>query len=225
MGNGLLPPTYFLAGEELRINSEESVRDLGIQIDASLSFRPHVAKAIAKARRSAGFILRSFRYSNAETFGRLFKSYVRPVLEFGSQLFNGRYAADSSALERVQKWYTRRVFRKLGLPTADYEERMKIMKLEKLDLRRDLQDISFTHQCGDQSHFCPQISFAPTTERYPLSHSQRLVTEQRPKAQRRFYFPNRVAKLWNKVPAKWIKLKKQSFIPKARALVGLPVRE
>ena len=111
----------------------------------------------------------------------------------------------------------------MGFPKATYEARMEALKLERLDLRRDLLDLNFTHQCAGRQQFCPELEFAPSTARYPLSHSHRLKADRKPIAQRRWFFPNRVARNWNALPERWTKLRREAFSQKARSLLGLPV--
>jgi hypothetical protein len=72
-------------GEEctIELNESEVERDLGVMVDNGLSFKNHVAQAAAKANKIVGIIRRTFDYLTPETFVQLYKSLVRPVLEYG----------------------------------------------------------------------------------------------------------------------------------------------
>jgi hypothetical protein len=52
-------------------------------IDNKLSFKQHVSQATSKANRTVGIIRRSFTCLTEKTFVTLYKSLVRPTLEYG----------------------------------------------------------------------------------------------------------------------------------------------
>jgi len=54
-------------------------KDLGIWIDDKLKFHEHTSVTITKANRILAIIKRSFN-ANVNTFLRLYKAFVRPVL-------------------------------------------------------------------------------------------------------------------------------------------------
>ena len=61
----------------------ESEKDLGVVVDNKLSFKQQISQSTAKANRIVGLIRRSFDYLNERIFVTLFKSLVRPLLEYG----------------------------------------------------------------------------------------------------------------------------------------------
>jgi hypothetical protein len=56
------------------------------------------------------------------------------------------YDKDIVLLERVQRTYTRRVFARCSIPPCPYEDRLKIMGLVKLDVRRLFMDLTLTYK-------------------------------------------------------------------------------
>ena len=68
------------------IIKSDSVRDLGIIISDSLRFTNHVDLITSKANFRTNLILRSFSTSDILTQSKLFKTYVRPILEYASQV-------------------------------------------------------------------------------------------------------------------------------------------
>ena len=68
----------------IKINNTESEKDLGVPIDKSLNFRQHILPKIKKAIRNLGIINRTFTYMNKSMFFALYKSLVRPHLEYAS---------------------------------------------------------------------------------------------------------------------------------------------
>jgi len=57
--------------------------DLGIAIDCSLNFSEHIHKTTYKAHSTMAVIRRSFTCLDCQCFTLLFKSSVRPHLEYG----------------------------------------------------------------------------------------------------------------------------------------------
>ena len=63
-------------------------KDLGIVIDDQLKFQHHIHNQTKKANQKLGMIKRSFGYIDKEMFLSLFKSIVRPHLEYGSNVWS-----------------------------------------------------------------------------------------------------------------------------------------
>ena len=113
-------------------------RDLGVVFDKELTFDAHIQAVIAKANRVLGIIRRSFTFLNKEIFLNLYKSMVRPYLEYASAVWSPRFRRQSVALERVQ----RRATRLLGeLRDRDYEQRLYKLNLPSLKYRRYRGDL------------------------------------------------------------------------------------
>ncbi len=49
-----------------------------------MKFNTHISEKVAKANRNLGLIFKTFTYMNKEMFLTLFKSLVRPHLEYAS---------------------------------------------------------------------------------------------------------------------------------------------
>ena len=63
-------------------------RDLGVLIDGRLNFNSHISLIVHNAHVRAQLILRSFRSRNRELLTRAFTTYVRPLLEYCSSVWN-----------------------------------------------------------------------------------------------------------------------------------------
>ncbi len=80
LGSKLAKYPYILEEHELEYVDKES--DLGIIIDDKLKFENHIESKINKANKIMGLIRRSFSLLDKDMFSKLFKSKVRPHLEF-----------------------------------------------------------------------------------------------------------------------------------------------
>ena len=68
------------------IKRVESEKDLGVFIDEKLNFREHITKKVNIANRNLGITFRSFTYMDKEMFLNLYKSMVRPRIEYATQV-------------------------------------------------------------------------------------------------------------------------------------------
>jgi hypothetical protein len=107
----------------------EAERDLGVVIDNRLTFRNHVAQATAKANRTLGVIRRSFDHLTEETFVQLYKTKVRPMLEYGHSVWQPYLKSLQCDIEDVQRRATKLI---ASIKEKPYNERLAILKLPSL---------------------------------------------------------------------------------------------
>jgi hypothetical protein len=124
-------PTY--SGSHVTLESVESEKDIGVTIDAKLNFEKHIQTQVNKANQIVGIIRRSFKYLDFKTFCLLFKSLVRPILEYASSVWNPYKTKDIEAIENVQRRATKML---PDMKDLTYEERLKKLKLPSLRYRR-----------------------------------------------------------------------------------------
>jgi hypothetical protein len=79
-------PTY--SGSYVTLESVESEKDIGVTIDSKPNFEKHIQTQVNKANQIVGIIRRSFKCLDFKTFCLLFKSLVRPNLEYASSVWN-----------------------------------------------------------------------------------------------------------------------------------------
>ena len=141
-------------GIQKEIVNSDTVKDLGITFDTELKFRKHINDCINKGNRITGLIRRSFLHINCKSFSKLFKTLIRPILEYRNIIWSPRFKKDIEAIERVQKRATKLVH---NVRNMSYSDRLKALKLPSLTYRRfradmiqvyelmhNLEDIPFT---------------------------------------------------------------------------------
>ena len=98
------PPPPIIV-QDTPLSLVDSVKYLGIQTNSDLSWSPHVANLCNKVRRLIGLLYRRFyKHTDSTTLLQLYKSFVRPHLEYCSVVWNPYLAGDIDALERVQRF-------------------------------------------------------------------------------------------------------------------------
>ena len=128
----------------------ELITDLGVAFDRELEFKNHSAKIVTKASQMLGFVFRwSREFRSALITRHLYISFVRPILEYASQVWSPFYKVDIDRVEAVQKRFVR--FALGHLPWNDslilppYESRLKLIFLDSLEKRRKVADLIFLH--------------------------------------------------------------------------------
>ena len=173
-------------------------KDLGVLIDNKLSFSDHIAQAVTKANQILGLIRRSFQYLDRETFCLLFKSIVRPILEYGNVIWHPIYKRDIEKLENVQRRATKLVPYLKDLP---YCERLKLLDLPSLTYRRSRGDMietyKYTH--GLYSTVNSWLSF--DHDSVTRGHHLKLVKSRFHSNIRKNSFSNRIVNSWNSLPS------------------------
>ena len=66
-------------------------KDLGIIFKETIKFDEHISKAVGKANRMLGLIKRSFSYMDIDLFLKLYKTLVRPILDYGNAVLVSIY--------------------------------------------------------------------------------------------------------------------------------------
>ena len=86
LGSVTTDSKYFMPSDSgnVLIEKVEEKKGLGIIIDSKLNFRQHIANKVSIANRNLDVIFRTFTYLSQEMFLNLYKSIVRPHLEYAS---------------------------------------------------------------------------------------------------------------------------------------------
>jgi hypothetical protein len=188
---------YHLNGNEIPVRDCE--RDLGVIISSNMKFSTHCATIAKSAERVLWCIRRAFQYISKDVFLRLYKSLIRPRLEYASSVWCPHYLRDIEIIERVQRRAT-----KLFRPVKDlpYESRLRELGLQTLKTRRFRCDLIFVYKlCHDLVDLPLERFFDWPTDHRLRGHSLKLRARMTPKLDPvRFSFAYRVVDVWNSLP-------------------------
>jgi len=124
-----------------------SIDDLRVTFDSNLTFRDHMAQKINKAYSILGIIKRNFIYMDESSFILLYKSMVRPHLEYANSVWCPYKQGDIKELEKIQKRATKLVQK---LPYKDRLMHLKLPTMEYGRLHGDIIEVfKTTHNIHD----------------------------------------------------------------------------
>jgi len=130
-------------GQRSLITEVEEEKDLGVTLDNRLSFEKHIYGKVAKANQILGVIRRTFRYLDKEGFVTLYKTMVRPHIEYASSVWSPYLVKHKRSIENVQRRATKMVSELRDLP---YSDRLKQLGLPTLEYRRLRADMVQTYR-------------------------------------------------------------------------------
>ena len=193
--------SFYIHGSQLE--EVDTFRDLGVRYSNDLSFDAHVDDICRNAMRRCGYILRSFVSRSPKLYGMLFNTYVRPVLEYCSEVWNDQSIGNRDKIERTQRKYTRMCLKKCSLPYMEYRERLNQFSMECLHERRKRADLIFAHKImnGAVNIDAKNYFNIANSEVNLRGNGQRINLHMYRSSQFQKAHCNRVVTSWNSLPS------------------------
>ena len=107
-------------------------KDLGVLITKDLKISAQCSRAVKTENRVLGMIRRTFTCKDEQTIMQLYKSLVRPHLEYCVQAWRPYLTQDIEMLEKVQRCATKMVY---GFNDLTYEQRLRRLGITTLETR------------------------------------------------------------------------------------------
>lgn len=188
--------SYSLGGTAIEAASEE--KDLGIIVDYQLKFHRQTAVAVSKASQMLAVVRRAFANIDGTTLPLLYKTMVRPFLEYGNTIWGPFSKTDQKQLERVQRRATRMV---KDIKHRPYQERLRTLGLPSLYYRRRRGDMVTVYQLLHGGIDVPPERFLTRNESESTrGHSWKLRKPRAETLTRRNVFSTRIVNDWNSLP-------------------------
>lgn len=185
-------------GQNLKATTTE--KDLGVTFDDQLKFSEHVNKVATSANRKMGIIKRTFSSLDTNNFKLLYKSIVRPSLEYCSQVWHPILKQDQDKLEKVQRRATKSV---PSLKEKSYPERLTHLGLPTLAYRRHRADLLQVFKIvKGVEDIKPDSFFKFATDSRTRGHDFKLKKQHVRTKKRQNAFSERVNNEWNNLSDK-----------------------
>jgi len=191
---------YTIAGEP--VSNSGVAKDLGVLVNEQCTPRDHVNKVIKKGNQILGQLKRTIISRDPIVFPRIFKTYVRPILETAAPAWCPLAKGEIERLEKVQRRATKLI---PTISSKPYEERYTLCNLPTLEERRARGDMIQTFKIlNGFTNIQPSKLFKFTKDRHELntrnSATNALVPERSRLDIRKSFFANRIVEQWNDLP-------------------------
>lgn len=177
------------------LESTKEERDLGVMIADNLKSSCNCQAAYSKANQVLGMIRRFISYKSPEILLPLYKTLVRPLVEYCTPAWSPHYNKDKCLLEKIQHRFTRMI---PGFAKLSYSTRLDKLHLWSLEERRNRADLIelFKIQKG-LSGISVHDMFEPDTAGRTRGHSLKLRKHYCRLDLRKHFFSERVISKWN----------------------------
>ena len=190
--------TMQVGNDTFELETVKTEKDLGVTIDCNLSFRDHINSKVNLANRNLGIIFRTFTFLDEETFLNLYKSLVRPHVEYSTPNWSPYYKKDRIMIENVQRRATKLV---TSLKNYSYPERLKKLGLPTLEYRRERADLIQVFKILNNIDLVDKEKLFTIAEyRQTRGHPFKLFKRRSRLNIRANSFSNRVVNSWNTLP-------------------------
>ena len=197
---------------------------LGVTLDKKLRWNHHIHEISSKATKILHLIKRNFWFCGKQTTkDTLYKSLVRPKLEYASEVWDPHFQCDVKKLENVQRAAARFCKRDYGYKSS-VTSMLEDLEWEPLALRRKQARLMTMYKITNDIIYIDKAKclIPPTETRTRRSHKFKYYLEQTNTDIFKFsYFP-RTIREWNNLPPNVV----SSITPdKFKKQLGLFLRE
>jgi len=177
----------------------KNCRDLGINVDSHLTFSLHVNTVATRAHLRSCQILRCFLSRDRVSLTKAFVTYVRPLLEYCSPVWSPCNVTNVNKIESVQRQFTKKL---KGLFYLSYDERLTLLGLERLELRRIRFDLIMVYKIiHGYVDLIAHEFFTFSTAVNTRGHSYKLAVPNSRINARQNFFSVRIINIWNRLPS------------------------
>ena len=185
-----------------QVRDVTSVKDLGITISDNLKWDLHINQVKGRAFQRCHHILKAFHSRNVWTYVKAYKSFVRPIVEYGSVVWSPYLKEDKISIESVQRFFTKKICAKSNIPFSSYEDRLYKLGMDSLESRRIKADLLMTYKIV---HGLVNIPFNDLFEFYHSPYQTRrhrycLAPKKVDTNFENNFYRYRTVQIWNKLP-------------------------
>ena len=152
-------------------------------------------------------IFDTFKNHTIEFYTSLYKTYVRPILESSSPVWSPNLKFNIENIESVQRYFTRRL---PGLKDLSYENRLNVLNLDTLESRRLKADIILCYKYIN-NYTIIDMENSITFYKAHRGHEKHLFTHYSRTDIRKYFWSNRIVKIWNNLSSEIINFKISKF--------------
>ena len=198
--------TNYTSSSGDKIEVSEHVKDLGVLMSCTATFREHIDNVINNSNQLCGWVLRTFKTRQKLPMLTLWKSLIRSKLEYCCPLWSPTNISNIQGLEQLQRNFFRKIS---GIQNLSYWEQLKNLSMYSLERRRERYNIIYVWKIMEKqvpnfsqlNHSGIQEYWNPRRGRYCTVPAINLRSSGRIQAIRNSSFGIRGPRLFNTLPA------------------------
>ena len=187
------------------IDSRRQEKDLGVIFSNKFNFSEHMDVVIKKANKKLGIIAHIFKNKNSDAMIPLFKTFVRPILEYNSIIWSPYTKKYVNKIEKIQIKFCKLVsdFRDLS-----YQHKLKKAKLLSLRARRiQHQLITMFKMKNNLVDLCFEDFFQKNNYNKTRGNAFKLIIPKSKSKAHQGFFTNACVKHWNRLKSSEINVR------------------
>jgi len=141
-------------------------------------------------------IKRTIRFKEVKIMLSLYKTFVKPHVEYCASAWSPCYKKDKELLQKVQRRFTKMT---VNMDRLSYEDRLQSLKLWSLEERRNRQDLIevFKMSKGMTRIRLQELFTSEVNNKGTRGHSLKLAKLRCTRDCWKYFFSNRVINRWN----------------------------
>ena len=140
---GRISNTTQYSVKDVRIPLVATAKDLGVRVNVNLCWNEHIDYCVLKANQRLSLIYKCFNFKSKHIILTLYKNCVRPILEYGSIVWNPFTVRNKCKLEKVQRRMCRMI---VGMKDLSYLEQLRALDIFSLSARRIRYQLIFVYK-------------------------------------------------------------------------------
>ncbi len=142
-------------------------------------------------------MLRTFQSRHRNVLLPVYKSIIRPLLEYATVIWTPHCKTDINEIESVQRYFTKRIE---GLGSLSYSLRLGALQLSTLENRRSYFDLVECHKLIHAVESCKCSEQLQLRRSNTRGHLYKLIAGTSNLDVRFHFFTERVVNSWNSLP-------------------------
>lgn len=196
LGQSNLNVNYSLNNEV--VHKVDEVKDLGFTMSSNYSVSKYIGKISANALYKTKLMSLAFSCNDIDFKLFLFTTYIRPIVEYITPVWNPHLVCDIDAVERVQRRFTKFLPSLSDLP---YIERLNALNLKSLEERRLNFDLILLFKIINNLIPLNPNDFFEFANLPTRGHNLKIRVKYSRTNIKKYAFPNRIIQCWNDLPS------------------------
>lgn len=191
--------TYSLNGSSL--TRVRQYKYLGVTFTHNLSWSAHIDQTCSKALKKLGYLRRTMQKAPKDTKLLMYKTLVRPIIDYGATVWSPHNQNNIIKLEAVQKKAVRFIFRRYDRYFSP-SSALPSLNLTLLSVRRDVESLKFLHNIINMFYRTSNtvcLSFAKPSSTRNFHELNLFPFYARTNTFKYSFFP-RTIEVWNSLP-------------------------